>query len=70
MSKPVITAGFVTSSVIIFVLSFNTVFGTQDDNKTTLSILFNEIGGQPNSGRVLIDHAINVLENETVAPIM
>ena len=67
MSRPVLTAGFVTSLVIIFVFSFNTVSGTQDDNKTTLSILFNEIGERPNAGRVLIDHALDVLKNETGA---
>jgi multiple sugar transport system substrate-binding protein len=69
MSRPVLTAGFVTSLAIIFVFSFNTVSGTQDDNKTTLSILFNQIGQQPNAGRVLIDHALDVLKNETGAVI-
>jgi multiple sugar transport system substrate-binding protein len=66
MSRPVLTAGFVTL-VIIFVFSVNFVFGTQDDNKTTLSILFNQLGTHPNAGRVLIDHALDVLKNETGA---
>jgi multiple sugar transport system substrate-binding protein len=70
MSRPVLTAGFVTSLVIVFVFSVNFVFGTQDgDNKTTLSILFVQIGTHPNAGRVLIDHALDVVRNETGAVI-
>jgi hypothetical protein len=67
MLRQVLTACFVTSLVIIFVFSVNFVFGTQDDNKTTLSILFIQIGKHPNAGRVLIDHALDVLNNETGA---
>jgi len=67
MLRQVLTACFVTSLVIIFVFSVNFVFGTQDDNKTTLSILFIQIGKHPNAGRVLIDHALDVLKNETGA---
>ena len=67
MSRPVLAASFFTSLVIIFMLSANFVFGTQGDNKATLSILFNQIGGHPNAGRVLIDHALDVLKNETGA---
>jgi multiple sugar transport system substrate-binding protein len=68
MSRPVLTAGYVTL-VIIFVFSVNYVFGTQDENKTTLSIIFNQLGTHPNAGRVLIDRALDVLKNETGAVI-
>jgi multiple sugar transport system substrate-binding protein len=65
MSSPALAASFFTSLVIIFMLSANFVFGSQGDTKATLSILFNQIGGHPNAGRVLIDHALDVLKNGT-----
>ena len=67
MSRLVLTAGCVTSLVIIFIFSVNFVFGTQEDKNTTLSILFVQIAGDPSAGRVLIDHALDVLKNETGA---
>jgi multiple sugar transport system substrate-binding protein len=69
MSRLVLAVGFVTSLIIISVFSVNFVFGIHDDNKTTLSILFNQIGTHPNAGRVLIDNALDVLRNETGAVI-
>jgi ABC-type glycerol-3-phosphate transport system substrate-binding protein len=65
----VLTVGFVTSLVIISVLSANVVLGTQDESNVTLTILFNQIGTGPNAGKVLIDNALEVLRNETDSAI-
>jgi len=65
----VVTAGSVISIVILFIIFVKDVGGTQDDNATTLTILFNHIVTSPNAGKVLIDNALEVLRNETGAAI-
>jgi hypothetical protein len=67
MSILVVTAGSVISIVILFIIFVKDVGGTQDDNATTLTILFNHIVTSPNAGKVLIDNALEVLRNETGA---
>src|SRR5215203_359515 len=69
MSILVVTAGSVISIVILFIIFVKDVGGTQDDNATTLTILFNHIVTSPNAGKVLIDNALEVLRNETGAAI-
>jgi multiple sugar transport system substrate-binding protein len=69
MPMLLVTAGFVTSIVILFMIFVNDVGGTQDDKEITLTILFNEIVTSPNAGRLLIDNALEVLRNETGAVI-
>jgi multiple sugar transport system substrate-binding protein len=65
----VLTVGFVTSLVIISIISANVVLGTQDESNVILTILFNQIGTGPNAGKVLIDNALEVLRNETDSAI-
>jgi multiple sugar transport system substrate-binding protein len=54
---------------LLFIIFVKDVGGTQDDNATTLTILFNHIVTSPNAGKVLIDNALEVLRNETGAAI-
>jgi multiple sugar transport system substrate-binding protein len=65
----VITAGSVISIVILFMIFVKDIDGTQDDNTITLTILFNHIVTSPNTGKVLIDKALEVLRNQTDVPI-
>jgi multiple sugar transport system substrate-binding protein len=66
---PVVTAGFVISLVISFMILVENVGGTENDNEITLTILFNEIVTRPNAGKLLIDRALETLRNETDSKI-
>jgi multiple sugar transport system substrate-binding protein len=66
---PVISAGFVISLVVLFMIFVENVGGTEDDNENTLTILFNEIVTRPNAGKLLIDKALETLRNETDSKI-
>jgi multiple sugar transport system substrate-binding protein len=66
---PVVTAGFVISLVVSFMILVENVGGTEDDNEITLTILFNEIVTRPNAGKLLIDRALETLRNETDSKI-
>jgi multiple sugar transport system substrate-binding protein len=65
MQKLLLTTGSVISIVILFMISVKVLEGTQDSNKITLTVLFNEIVTSPNAGKLLIDNALEVLRNET-----
>jgi multiple sugar transport system substrate-binding protein len=65
---PVISAGFVISLVVLFMILVENVGGTEDNNENTLTILFNEIVTRPNAGKLLIDKALETL-NETDSKI-
>jgi multiple sugar transport system substrate-binding protein len=66
---PVISAGFVISLVVLFMIFVENVGGAEDDNENTLTILFNEIVTRPNAGKLLIDKALETLRNETDSKI-
>jgi multiple sugar transport system substrate-binding protein len=66
---PVISAGFVISLVVLFMIFVENAGGTEDDNENTLTILFNEIVTRPNAGKLLIDKALETLRNETDSKI-
>jgi multiple sugar transport system substrate-binding protein len=69
MPKLEVVSVFVLSIIILFVICIKNVSGTQGDDEITLTILFNEIVTSPNAGKLLIDNAVKVLENETGAAI-
>lgn len=50
MSVPVVSAGFVISLVVSFMIFVENVGGTKDNNETTLTVLFNEIVTRPSAG--------------------
>ncbi len=64
----VVSAGFVISIVVLFMIFVEDVGGTQDE-EITLTILFNEIVTRPNAGKLLIDNALEILRNETDAEV-
>jgi hypothetical protein len=63
MLRLIVTAAFVISIVILFLIFVKDVGGTQDNNTITLTVLFNEIVASPNAGRLLIDNALEALTN-------
>jgi multiple sugar transport system substrate-binding protein len=60
MPMLVVTTGFVIPIVMLSMIFIDDAGGMQDDNKTTLTVLFNEIVTNPNAGKVLIDNALEV----------
>jgi multiple sugar transport system substrate-binding protein len=66
---PLVTAGFVISLVVLFMVFVKNAGGTEDDNEITLTILFNEIVTRPNAGKLLVDAALETLRNETDSKI-
>jgi multiple sugar transport system substrate-binding protein len=64
----VVSAGFVISIVVLFMIFVEDVGGTQDE-EITLTVLFNEIVTRPNAGKLLIDNALEILRNETDAKV-
>ncbi|HJY15155.1 MAG TPA: extracellular solute-binding protein [Nitrososphaeraceae archaeon] len=69
MPVPVVSAGFVISLLVLFMIFVENVGGTEDHNEITLTILFNEIVTRPNAGKLLIDKALETLRNETDSKI-
>jgi hypothetical protein len=69
MLKLEVISVFVLSIIILSVICIKNVSGTQGDDEITLTILFNEIVTSSNAGKLLIDNAVKVLENETGAAI-
>ena len=69
MPKLEVISVFVLSIIILLVICIKSVSGAQDESEIALTVVFNEIVTSPNAGKLLIDNALKVLENETGAAI-